>query len=89
MYRTACICPSMRRLFFVNLAVRMGHAFFHVFDDSRHEVIDEDATEYIPQFILADLLRGWFVVSHPIHYADCSYTVKAGVLNHTWNPPRL
>ena len=36
----------------------MGHAFFHVFDDSRHEVIDEEATEYILQFILADLLRG-------------------------------
>ena len=36
----------------------MGHAFFHVFDDFRHEVIDEDATEYILQFILANLLRG-------------------------------
>ena len=58
MYCTACICPSMVRLFLVNLAVRMGHAFFHVFDDSRHEVIDEEATEYILQFILADLLRG-------------------------------
>ena len=28
MYRTACICPSMIRLFLVNLAVRMGHTFF-------------------------------------------------------------
>lgn len=27
MYRTACICPSMIRLFLVNLAVRMGHTF--------------------------------------------------------------
>ena len=30
MYRTACICPSMIRLFLVNLAVRMGHTFLTI-----------------------------------------------------------
>ena len=35
-----------------------GARVFYVFDDFHHEVIDEEATEYILQFILADLLRG-------------------------------
>ena len=58
MYRTSTACPTAVLSFLMNLAVRMGHTFFHVFDDFHHEVIDEDATEYILQFILADLLRG-------------------------------
>ena len=48
----------MLRFFLVNPAVRMGHAFFHVFDDFHHEVIDEETTACILQFILTYLLRG-------------------------------
>ena len=58
MYRTVVECPAEVRAIRVKWTVRAGHTFFHVFDDFHHEVIDEEATEYILQFILADLLRG-------------------------------